>query len=1147
MVNFFKRAFILFAILIIVFLAFGVQKTEATTWYNSSWLYRKTITVDHTKVSADQTNFPVLINLTSDSDLATNAQSSGNDILFTSSDGTTKLNHEIETYTSSTGALVAWVNVPALSSATDTALYLYYGNSGASDQSNKTAVWDSHYLGVWHGAETSGTTVSDSTAYGNDGTKTSATQPNPTTSGQVDGAQVYGGSDRVGTPITTALGDFTVEVWFKDNGVSDNGGFERLADKSYTKCFWFGRNSTTANSWGGGVQETSSPFGVFVTLTDGQWHQIVSERSGTTHYVWGDGGAVSNSNTVSNAACDSATFAIGAWGDLASTQQRFGGSIDEVRLSDIARSASWIATEYNNQSSPSTFYALGAQETGNSPPNAPTNSTPTNGALRQKITPTLTASAFSDPDGGDTQAAAQWLIRILSDPTYSSPAFDSGTDETNLTLISVPSGNLSKNTTYFWKVRYRDDLGEWSNYSSETAFTTGVVPVTVVSIGATEYTAGEIAKLAVQVTNADGSPVNDATVTLDIYNPSNTKVVNAGSMSYLTGSNGIYYYDYTIPSTIGVYIYDVNASYSGQNGYSSHTFHVAQFASDITSIKSTVESTSTDVDNLVGAFIVAQSTVNDAAAAAASFITSLTNATDDFYNNSVLTFTSGSLAGQVRRISNYVGATKIITVSPAFSAAPSNGDNFTIVKQNVYVEQQAENLQTDITYIKSKVDQIYSLLQTVDTNLSAVQTTVNNMRTSQQKAYTAKLSDVLEIQTGNTYRAKLFLLDYESQPVDADSTPIITIYDSTRAEMVSAADMTKLSTGIYEYTYSVASTANAGLWESVVTTAVGGFSNQNLNDYFQVIGSPAQVKINSMSDLTVPSVSANVTITNEGTGQFEYHYEWCVVDSSDNQCGGSDDTYYGSASKLIQAGDNLTTDLSAAVPNTGNYWFKVVVYYGTERSGASTTFTATTGSSSTITTTSSGGGMSQVVSLDVIFGELTAMKNTLATQSDRLSQALDILGVKTQGTKSLLEIGDEQVKDLKAVQNKLADLQAVSSTVRQIVESKSGNAVVETYMKFNSVEIIFLITNPADTRQTVRFKSYLSEEVKPENVLDLSGLKIDFDADANTYYVSGDIELGPKESVTKKVEIKDIWIFSEEEINSIKKQADDLANNLKNT
>ena len=44
-----------------------------TGWY-CPWNYRKKITIDHTKVAATLTNFPVLINLTSDTDLSSSAQ-----------------------------------------------------------------------------------------------------------------------------------------------------------------------------------------------------------------------------------------------------------------------------------------------------------------------------------------------------------------------------------------------------------------------------------------------------------------------------------------------------------------------------------------------------------------------------------------------------------------------------------------------------------------------------------------------------------------------------------------------------------------------------------------------------------------------------------------------------------------------------------------------------------------------------------------------------------------------------------------------------------------------------------------------------------------------------------------------------------------
>ena len=42
--------------------------------------------------------------------------------------------------------------------------------------------------------------------------------------------------------------------------------------------------------------------------------------------------------------------------------RKFYGYIDEVRISNIARNAAWILTEYNNQLNPATFYTIGPEE-----------------------------------------------------------------------------------------------------------------------------------------------------------------------------------------------------------------------------------------------------------------------------------------------------------------------------------------------------------------------------------------------------------------------------------------------------------------------------------------------------------------------------------------------------------------------------------------------------------------------------------------------------------------------------------------------------------------------------------------------------------------------------------------------------------------
>jgi hypothetical protein len=49
------------------------------------------------------------------------------------------------------------------------------------------------------------------------------------------------------------------------------------------------------------------------------------------------------------------------------------GDIDEFRISTLVRSADWIKTEYNNQSSPSTFETFGSEGGGSTYTQTPAN------------------------------------------------------------------------------------------------------------------------------------------------------------------------------------------------------------------------------------------------------------------------------------------------------------------------------------------------------------------------------------------------------------------------------------------------------------------------------------------------------------------------------------------------------------------------------------------------------------------------------------------------------------------------------------------------------------------------------------------------------------------------------------------------------
>ena len=65
------------------------------------------------------------------------------------------------------------------------------------------------------------------------------------------------------------------------------------------------------------------------------------------------------------------------------TPFNFNGILDEARISNMARSADWIATEYNNQNSSSTFYNVGTAATSGGAPFAPNGLTATAGNGRR--------------------------------------------------------------------------------------------------------------------------------------------------------------------------------------------------------------------------------------------------------------------------------------------------------------------------------------------------------------------------------------------------------------------------------------------------------------------------------------------------------------------------------------------------------------------------------------------------------------------------------------------------------------------------------------------------------------------------------------------------------------------------------------------
>ena len=340
-----------------------VPALAQAAWYDANWSNRQKITILPTLADAELTNFPYLVKITATNPVFSIAQADGDDILFTAADGTTKLNHEIETYNSATEELYIWVQVPTISSAVNTDIYMYYGNGSVASQQSVEATWDNDFVMVQHLHETSGTHI-DSTSQNNDGSPQNGVVQ--TATGQIDGADAFDMlDDYVAVADSTSLRvvAMTLEAWVKIPAPLPSSGFHGIINHG---------NSANANWYQLSYDRTNNQFhyrwtigsnhrtNFTATVTADTWYYVVGvlDPSTTTAYTYLNGGL---DTTYPGASLPTATASPLDIGRALSTEL-FKGTIDEVRISKVARTPEWIAASFRNQNTPATYQNLSSEE-----------------------------------------------------------------------------------------------------------------------------------------------------------------------------------------------------------------------------------------------------------------------------------------------------------------------------------------------------------------------------------------------------------------------------------------------------------------------------------------------------------------------------------------------------------------------------------------------------------------------------------------------------------------------------------------------------------------------------------------------------------------------------------------------------------------
>lgn len=321
-------------------------------WWNGDWSSRMQITLDTSSGGAETkeglANVPVLVRLhTGDFDFLS-SKADGSDLRFIAEDDKTPLKYHIEKFDATNELALVWVDVPALKPGNKSQhIWLYSGNDNAPVAVDAKGTYDANQTAVYHFGEASGA-PQDSTGFANQ----AADFKGARLAALIGGGLGFDGKAVLDIPATPALkltsaGGFTYSTWLKPTATGQKAVLFSQRD---------GANAIVVGLEGGRIYAEvngvrSAPL---ADLAADAWsHVAVTIGKSVAVYVNG------NPSGEAAATCPDMGGAI-------TVGEGFTGQMDELDLSNIARSADWIRVAALGQGEQAKLVAYGKAESSDS-------------------------------------------------------------------------------------------------------------------------------------------------------------------------------------------------------------------------------------------------------------------------------------------------------------------------------------------------------------------------------------------------------------------------------------------------------------------------------------------------------------------------------------------------------------------------------------------------------------------------------------------------------------------------------------------------------------------------------------------------------------------------------------------------------------
>ena len=324
----------------------------AHAWWNGDWSGRKAITLNTAADGAETreglANVPILVRLHTGNFDFLAAKPDGSDLRIIDGDDKTPLRFHLDKFDSTNQLALVWVQVPKLQPGSKTQkIWLYYGNEEAPAAGDAKGSYDTSQIGVWHFEESAGA-PQDSTGYANHAREFAGKH----VPGAIGGAVGFDGETTLAIPASSSLkvgpaAGFTFSAWVRVSQPGQNSVLFSRVDGNKSVVLGLQQGKLVASLDDGGVNLASAPP---VDLpADGWFHVALSVGEETALYV--------NGQKVAGSPARSPEMN----GELL-VGRGFHGEMDELELSNVARSADWIKVAALGQGADARLAAYGEDE-----------------------------------------------------------------------------------------------------------------------------------------------------------------------------------------------------------------------------------------------------------------------------------------------------------------------------------------------------------------------------------------------------------------------------------------------------------------------------------------------------------------------------------------------------------------------------------------------------------------------------------------------------------------------------------------------------------------------------------------------------------------------------------------------------------------